>query len=269
MIKAIFVDLDGTLLNEEKEVSKFDIEAIRQAEQNGIEVIITTGRSRKVALDIREKLGATRYIISSNGSDIYDIKSNKTIYNSPIESDLLKKIYNIAKTNNLRLAMNIDDKLYINKILYKDDKKEFLLSEEQIKKYIENKNVVQIVLLDKDRDIMKKVKLDIEKLKEIKIENQSLGLIDGCEKISRTYFLDIINKCNNKAKAIKRLCEYLKIDLSEIAAIGDSPNDIPMLEIAKDKVSMGNGTEEIKKIANIITDTNTNSGVGKYIKSIL
>lgn len=268
MIKAIFIDLDGTLLNEMRTVNEMDIGAIKEAEKSGIEVIITTGRSRKDASEIREILGATRYIISSNGSEIYDAEKNKIIYNSPIKKETLIQIYNIAKQNKLKLSINTDSQLYINKLTYSDEKDK-LISDNQMKEYIKSKEIVQISLSNNEKDIMKKIKTEISQFKDIKIENQSLGLIDGCEKKSKMYFCDIINQYNNKANSIKILCEYLNIDLNEIAAIGDSPNDILMLELAKDKVAMGNGTNEIKKVANIITDTNTNCGVGKYIKSIL
>lgn len=268
MIKAIFVDLDNTLLNDKKLVSREDIEQIIKAEERGIKVVITTGRSRKDGLEIQKLLKVTRYIISSNGADIYDLQENKIIYNSPIQKKSLEKIYEISNQNKLKISINTESELYINKLTYQDEN-DLLISDDKMKEYIRDKDIVQIVISNKDRIVMKQVKNQIMQLEGLKIENQSLGLIDGCEKISKNYFCDIINSCNNKANAIKKLCKYLNINLDEIAAIGDSPNDIPMLEIAKDKVAMGNATEEVKKIANIITSTNTDGGVGKYIESIL
>ena len=78
-----------------------------------------------------------------------------------------------------------------------------------------------------------------------------------------------MNKEVDKSKSILRLCEILNINIEEVIAIGDSYNDISMIETAGVGIAMGNGVQEIKEIADFITDTNENDGVAKAIKKYI
>jgi Cof subfamily protein (haloacid dehalogenase superfamily) len=86
---------------------------------------------------------------------------------------------------------------------------------------------------------------------------------------SAKFFLEFLNKETNKGKALKALCEYLKIDPSEVMAIGDEENDLSMLEYAGHKIAMDNANKKLKDIATYITSSNNDEGVGKAVEKLV
>ena len=86
---------------------------------------------------------------------------------------------------------------------------------------------------------------------------------------SQQYLLEVLKKGVNKAFGLEKLAAALNIDPCEIAAIGDAANDIEMLEYAGLAIAMGNASEEVKVISDIVTDTNENNGVIKAIDNLI
>ena len=84
----------------------------------------------------------------------------------------------------------------------------------------------------------------------------------------KPFFLDITCKGTSKGNAIKKLCEYLKIDLKDSVALGDSYNDLSMFEVVGHSVAMGNAPEDIKRIVDEVTDTNNEDGVAKFLEKL-
>ena len=112
-IKAIFIDSEGTLRNKNKEINLETSDIIKKLESIGIHVIITTGLPRFLSRNISLKANASRYLISSNGSDIYDLDKNKSINNSYIDTEIVKNIYNLSN-NNYNLILGVGEYEYSN-----------------------------------------------------------------------------------------------------------------------------------------------------------
>ena len=269
MVKAIFIDIDGTLLNSKKEISNRSKKAINECCKRDIKVILTSGRSRLSVLEFMHKIKASLYIISSNGADAYDVANEKEIIKDIMNKNDVKKIYNFAKKNDMKLELNFRSSSARNKA-YKMQDLLFKKSDKEISNIIKNEEIVQCIIMGKDIEKMQKYKTFVkEKLEDSKIENESKRLNDMSLKPSKKYYCDTVAKGVTKGKAVDAVCKYLKIDKSDIIAIGDGKNDVSMFRKAEDSVAMGNANEKVKDKAKHITDTNDNDGLAMYLEKIL
>lgn len=278
MYKYIFIDLDGTLLNDKKEISEENIKWLNRAyKEKGITTIITTGRQYGFVEDLYKKYNCSfgDYVIASNGAIIKNIKTgeyiNKEIFN----------IEEIKELNKICLDLNLD---YI--IIYDEknaymERKDVILQENKIQK---DKIYVDSVLeLLEDSEEVETVQCIIggakEKLnsaiKEVR-KNNNWDNSPICEYRNkdeevdiREYYFDVMRKDCNKKNAIKKIMDTLGINHDEIIVIGDGGNDLPMFEYAKLKIAMENGSDALKQKADYITDTNNNDGVAKAIRKFL
>ncbi len=108
MVKAIFMDSEGTLKNKKNEIEMETVNIINDIEQKGVPVVITTGLPRFISNKIANRVGANSYLISSNGADIFDLKRNKSIKEIYINKEFLKKIYEESKNDyNIILGVGI------------------------------------------------------------------------------------------------------------------------------------------------------------------
>lgn len=118
--------------------------------------------------------------------------------------------------------------------------------------------IVKVVCINKDNI---NIVSEVRKL----LEDSCIFEIESAE----NYFCEINKKGISKGKAVLDLAKHLGIDISEVICIGDSGNDIEMLKVAGLSIAMGNAENRVKSIADYITDTNNNSGVGKALKKFI
>ena len=128
--------------------------------------------------------------------------------------------------------------------------------------------ITQCVFSSLNLENIRNIKDEINDIKDIEIVNLSKCLVNNKFPKEKPFFLDITCKDTSKGNAIKNLCEYLKIDLKDSVAIGDSYNDITMFEVVGHSVAMGNAPEDIKKIVDEVTDTNNEDGVAKFLENL-
>lgn len=269
MIKAVFIDIDETLLNSQRKISTNTKKQIKQCVvDKGIKIILTSGRSRKDAIEYQKEIGASPYIISSNGASAYDALENKEIYNETLKKETVKKLLNYANNNEYKINLNYKDKLVLNKAFYPDEKdKERTI--EQLEEIAEKEPVVQCVLFNTNIEKMREFKAYLEKeFNDIQIINQSKKLKNPNLPESKNYYCDVTSKLVSKGKAVQSICEYLQIKKEEIITIGDGENDISMFEITPNSIAMKNAQESVKKHAKYITDSNDEDGVAKVLEKI-
>lgn len=269
MIKAVFIDMDGTLFNSQREVTENTQIAIRKCIEQKIKIILTSGRSRANLLKYQKMIGTSPYIISSNGADVYDIEKQKEIYIDSIPNQELKRLLEYSQKNDCRITLNYGVELAMNKMFYSDEEPN-IKSEEELNQIVEKDKVVQCVIANKDIEKIRKFKAYLEKeILGVKIENESKRLKNPNIKPSKHYYCDITACGTSKGKGVMKMCEYLGLKLTEIAVIGDGENDVSMFKVAKESVAMGNSEEEVKANAKYITETNDNEGVAKFLEKIL
>lgn len=269
--KLIATDMDGTLLNSQNKITDRNKEAILEALEAGVKVILCTGRIFTSALYYAKSLELDTPIIACNGAYIGEQDKSKIIYEEPISLQTFRKIVEIAEEEKMYYHFYDDSTFYArelndtimnymnwNKERDEMDRIDIRIAEnplDAIEK--ENSKVYKIVFVDENR----------RKLKNFR---KKISTIEGIEVVSSWWSnIEIMNEGVSKGKALNKLCEMLNISMDEVIAIGDNENDIPMLKTAGLGVAMKNGEEEAKEAADYIADTNDESGVGKIIEKFI
>ena len=239
-MKLIATDLDGTLLQPDSTISKYDLEWINKAEESGIKVIVATGRQYTAVLELLSKSNfKPDYIITDNGSCAYSVKDNKKICSYPIKEDTVKEILDFLESNNYPYGLSSDK----HRIHFRDISKR--LTDEF------NRN--QSVIPDLDRN-------HLDSLVSF-IESDSALYVDS--------YKDILN-LNTDLFNISALSfdpNRIKDGIADTMAIGDNYNDVSMFEHAYHSVAMGNSNDDIKNLCRYTTLTNLENGVGHAIKT--
>lgn len=266
MIKAIFIDIDGTLRNSERELSIKTINTIKNVTENGILVILCSGRPRKYTEKISRECFASKYIITSSGGNIFDYEQNKVLYINKMNKEAIIKLYEIANPADVRFIMNVGEGRVVNKVKHPDQ--EIKLGED-IRSFVYNNDVVQCTIADSDFDKIKNLIPKLEQVENVEIKNRHKSLLDIKFKDDKTIFCDIANIDCNKGTAIKKLLEILNIQKEEAIAIGDDNNDLSMFEQVGYKVAVANAIDIVKEKADEITLSNDDDGVAVFLEKLL
>ena len=289
MYKLIAIDLDGTLLNSYGQVSEKNKRVLNDAIEQGIEVVLASGRSSNSIKNIATDLKNAKYIICGNGSLIYDLQKEEIIYDKFIEKKKALQIIQICEQNsiyynvyteNMVIAKTLDNNVlfYHQENANKSDSKKTKINlVENIYEYVdnlENENILKFTISDKSSIIFNSI---IKKLREIKnidvldVAHMSRKIIkSGTEEISLEYYYTEITSENvDKWNAIMWLAKNLNINESEIMTIGDNVNDKLMIQNAGLGVAMGNSAPYIKEIADEVVATNNEDGVAEAVEMSL
>lgn len=288
MYRLVAIDLDGTMLNQYGLVTQRTKEAIKNAQESGIEVVIASGRPTDSVKTIAQEINSNKYFISGNGAIIYDITNDEIIYENTLKKQKVLDIIKICEENSIYYNIYTEKEIlakslqcnvlyYYKENLNKDEKNKTQINiVENIYNYISNRDekVVKITICDNHQvifnSIMRKLK-EISEIEVLEVSHMSRKIIkQGTEDVPIEYFYTEISAKNvDKWNAIEFLKEKMKIEKNEIIAIGDNMNDKIMIENAGLGIAMGESTPVIKEIADVVTDTNCNDGVAKALEKIL
>ncbi len=261
MYQAVFIDIDKTLLNSDGNVTPRTIFAIEQAKKQGISIFLISGRSRMSAIKFQEF--SSRYMINSNGADIYDCEKKEALYQSVMEAEICKKLYEMAQKESMVIKLDFGLARVVNKPEYLESYEiEFT---ENIDDFLRNNKVIQIAVCDECLEKIENLRKYIEEITTIKVINQFIWEVNG--KIMHA--IHITNTDVSKGNAMLKLCKFLKIERKETVAIGDKVNDISMIKMAGLGVAMRNASDEIKQIADMVTSSNEENGVAEVLERIM
>ena len=289
MYKLVAIDLDGTLLNSYGEVSDENKQAIKNAINKGVEVVLSSGRIGDSVESIANELGANNYYISGNGSMLYNMKEEKIEYENFISKEKMLKLIKICDENSIYYSiytenMVITKSLKYNVVFYnyENSKKAFdkrtnINIVQNVYEYVENledNKFLKITICDDSEIIFSRI---IEKFKKINnidvldVSHMSRKIIkDGTEEVPiEYYYTEITNKNVDKWTAIEYLIEKLNIKKEEVIAIGDNMNDKLMIKNAGVGVAMGQSNPIIKEMADVVTQDNNNNGVANILNKII
>ncbi|MBS5937899.1 Cof-type HAD-IIB family hydrolase [Clostridium sp.] len=274
-IKLICIDMDGTLLNSNHEVSERNKEALKKASELGVNIAITTGRLFCSARYYSDLIGIDTPVIASNGSYIKNKFNDTAILENPMPKDVAIEIYNIVKKHGLTVNFNSWDTLIREDFIPENHAYYIMnqdLPEEKRVKFLVCEDIIA-TLEDFQGNILKGIVFEDGKNKD--------NLWAAKEELKDTFGdkLHVVSSGDNnfevmmgnssKGNAVAYLAESLGIKPEEVMCIGDSENDISMIKYAGVGVAMGNGLDIVKEVADYITDTNNNSGVGKAIEEFV
>ncbi|MFD7520663.1 Cof-type HAD-IIB family hydrolase [Paenibacillus chitinolyticus] len=236
--KLVALDMDGTLLNEEKQVSPANREAIYAALEAGVTVIFSTGRGVQSALPYAEELKLQTPIVSVNGSEIWKAPHD-LLKRTLLDLDLVRRMYDLAIEHDTWYWAYSVEGMY-----NRDNWAEDITKPEWLKFgfYTENKESLEII------------RGELARWGELEITN------------SHPDNLELNPKGISKASGIEEVCKLLGIEMSQVIAMGDSENDIAMIRAAGLGVAMGNAQDGVKRIADLVTVTNDEDGVAKIIQ---
>lgn len=266
MYKLIALDMDGTLLNEDKVVSEKNKEALKKAKELGVYVVLASGRPIDGLLKFLEELnllGEDDYVLSYNGCLVQKTKTREAVCDVTLKGRDLKYLKKLA------------DEAGLNIHAFSKEKGLITPKENKYTTYEAHQNGIDFHIDDfsgikDDEDIIKVMMIDepeildegMKKLPSEVYEKYSVAK-------SAPFFLEFFNKEASKGIGVKLLADHLGIKREEIIAVGDEMNDFSMIEYAGLGVAMGNACEKIKEIANFVTDTNDNDGVAKVVEEFI
>ncbi len=258
MIKMVVTDIDGTIYSPEIGVTQEIKDCFKRLKQNNIKLVIATGRTVKSTQGMSKRFGVEVPLICYQGAVV--ASPSGEIWNAKYYNEkTARQVINDLRAKNIHINVYVNDQLYVEN----DD--------DYIKEYIKDKMITYKVVNSFDE-------LKFDKLNKVLAIDNDKDLINSLVKElgkkykddtfvvkSTDYFCEIANKDATKGNAVKFLAQKWGLGLDEVLAIGDQNNDIDMVKVAGVGVAMGNGTSEIKKEADYITDTVENFG---FIKAI-
>lgn len=267
-VKLIALDLDDTLLNHDLEITPKTVAALRKAAENGIYIVLCSGRAENAilpfirALDIAGKEYG-RYLIAANGASIFDLHKRLSIYTNKVSGDILLYIYEEAKKRGLPAQVYDPSTIYAsvdNEWTQKDSK---LCG---LRLQIEN-NFEDFLKTGHPKMVIPAAP---EKVAEFLpfLKEKLAGKADVF--ISKPYFLEVMAYGCGKGSSVLWLADYLNIPKEETMAFGDSMNDESMILGTEYGVAMSNGLEAIREKAKFVTrKTNNNDGIADFLEDFV
>lgn len=263
--KMIVLDLDDTLLRDDHTISARTKEALMKAQELGVKVVLASGRPTYGMRHIAQELNLGQYgsfILSFNGGKIINCSSEEEMFSSTLSPKAVQQLYELSVREEVYIHTYIGD--------------EIITQDENPYTDIEAKltglpiKIVPIFVNEVNEPVVKCLMVGPpEQLKEVEKKLQVELEEEFSIMRSKPYFLEFTEKGVTKGTSLNQLIQACGIKREEVIAIGDSYNDMSMIEFAGFGVAMGNAPDDIKEIANFVTDTNMNDGVAKVVEEYI
>lgn len=252
----IFSDIDGTIYPRSKEIHPENITEIKKAQDEGIEFVICTGNGyfENVA-NLTTRLNA-RYAITSNGASIFDRELNDFIFKAMIDKDIANEILKFSIENKTGSNFWDDEFLYINK--YTDQRVIDVMK--------------SVMILDKEPIVRDSITRDIFKIEFYDEKHKIDAMVEFLKKFNlqiarmKDNHVEVTNNNVSKGDGIKWLCQNNNWNISKTMGIGDSANDLPMFEVVEYSYAMGNGSDQVKNLADYTVESVELGGLAEGIK---
>lgn len=268
-VKLILLDLDGTVLDNNKNLSVENRRALERAAARGIYIVPASGRLYEGMPESVRELPFVRYAVGSNGAQVYDAREKKVLHRAEIPPLLAGRVYDYLDTLPVIYDCYMDGSGWMDSAQYAciDE----FISDPVIKAMVktlrspvegfrafvaaQGKSLQKIQMFFKDMDARA---LELKRLAELFPE------LTASSSIYNNIELNI--QSATKGEALRFLCRHLGIDVRDTMAFGDKSNDLPMIRAAGLGVAMANADEELLAEADYITDTNDRNGVAQALE---
>lgn len=268
-IRIILLDLDGTLLTREKQLSGANRAALERAADMGIWIVPSTGRFYEGIPAVVRELPFVRYAVTINGAQVYDAAEKRVLHRAEIPPEAAERVFDRLDTLPVTYDCFLDGWGYMDAENYA-----------RIDRFIEDPRVNRMV---------KELRRPVEHFREfIRRENRPLQKIqmffrdmdrrrEALESLAREFpdmavtssisnNIEINDRAATKGEALRFLCRYLGLEIRDTMAFGDGSNDMSMIQAAGIGVAMANADPDLKAAADFVTDTNDADGVAKAIE---
>lgn len=270
-IKLVAMDLDNTLLDSDKQISKHTEEVLKEAIRQGVYIVPATGRIFKAIPEFLRNIEGVRYALCCNGATVYDQYKDQIIYTNHLAKDVALELFDILEKYHCSYDIYQNGQGYMERrfLEHLSDYKvtghifELIRSTrlpvEDLRKHIEE-NPMGIEKISVFFDDMEERAAAREELTQKNIASVSSALDNNIE----------LNQFGcDKGDGLTHLAEYLGLSMNEVMACGDAGNDTMMIKAAGMGVVMKNGKEELKEIADFVTRTNDEDGVAYAIEKLV
>ena len=262
--KLLVLDVDGTLLNNQKEISPRTLAALLKVQQMGVHIVLASGRPTNGVMPIAEKLELNHYggyILSYNGGQIINVQTGELLFENRIDPEWIPYFEKKAKKNDFAIFTY---------------HKDFILTDKPDNKYViqeANLNKMQIVGVDNFAEAVdfppcKCMLASDDEEALIGLENHWKKRLDGVLDAFRSepYFLEVVPQFIDKGNTLGVLMTKLSVSPEEVIAIGDGVCDVTMLQLAGVGIAMGNAEDSVKACVDKTTLTNEEEGVAVAVE---
>ena len=258
--KLIVSDMDETLLNDNREISKSNLEMIRLArEKYGVKLVPATGRGYASIQDELALLGLHdlpgEYVISYNGAIITENKGNTLLQSNGLDYSVMKEIFDFGLTKDVCQHVYTKDTVYVfNVNPYEKEKMDgynggCVYVEENSVDFLKNEKIYKILFQNTNVPYL------------MSLEEPMKNLTKNCAvSYSSNRYMEFNTAGIDKGNGLRAVAEILGIDIKDTIAVGDNYNDIPMLKTAGLSVAVSNAVDDAKKAARYVTKADNNKG---------
>ncbi|OXS60738.1 hypothetical protein B0G93_1075 [Bacillus sp. V-88] len=284
MITFIATDMDGTLLNEKQEISEANKQAILDAQEQGIEVVVATGRSYEEARYVIQEAGISCDIVCANGAEVRN-KQGEIIYQAGIESSRAREIAAVLNETGIYFEIYTDEGTYtenyemgVELIVNIFTTANPGVSEEQVRQAARErfeKGHIKLVedygvLFSDDSQLVYKFLVFSFDEKQLQEANEKLSALTGIAiSSSGKENIEVNSLEAQKGVALEKLLKDKGLSPQHAMAMGDNLNDLSMMKVVGRPVAMGNALDQIKDFCPFITATNKEDGVAKAIQEVI
>jgi len=275
-IRLLAIDIDGTLLDPNFEISAENLTALRRAHEGGIEIILVTGRRHAFAFPIAERLGFydKLWLISSNGA-ITRSFTGETFHRDLLPAETARRLAREMKSFRGNLVVTFDQETKGALVL--EHTRELTGS---IQRWLKNNmEFIDFVIPIEDaltRDPVQAMFCGgVERMQQAQTALLASDLKPDVTVLKTEYphrdlcIMDVLNRDCSKGHALRRWAEFRGLEAAEVMAIGDNYNDVEMLEFAGVPVVMGNASDELKQNGWHVTLSNSENGVAAAVEKFV
>ena len=265
--KLLVLDVDGTLLNDEREISKRTLAALLKVQQMGVRIVLASGRPTYGLMPLAKTLELGNYggfVLSYNGCQIIKAQNGEILFERRINPEMLPYLEKKARKNGFAIFTYHDDTLLTDSPDNEYIKNEALLNNLKIIKEDEFSTAIDFApckcMLVSDKE---KALIGLEQ----HWEKRLAGTLDAFR--SEPYFLEVVPCGVNKANTLGALLEHLGVTREEVIAVGDGVCDVTMLQLAGMGVAMGHSQDSVKVCADYVTASNEEDGVALAVEKLI
>ncbi len=263
----LVMDMDDTLLREDLTISEEVKAKLALAEDQGIIVVLASGRVPHAMHRYIEELGLDKkegYAVCTNGSYIIETDTFETVHEKLLPKDFALEVHKTVKEMGMPIQVYLDDTIhvsfendYTNKDCELTGLKKSIMADPDA--FVANNKVSKFVIPG-DPAVLKDIEV---KLKELYSDRANIYT-------SKPYFLEVLPTDADKRHAIEKLAEILGFDRKEIVAVGDAMNDIGMLKYAGLGIAMKNAADAVKEVADVVLDfSNEEDGIARVVETYI
>ena len=265
--KLLVLDVDGTLLNDEREISKRTLAALLKVQQMGVRIVLASGRPTYGLMPLAKTLELGNYggfVLSYNGCQIIKAQNGEILFERRINPEMLPYLEKKARKNGFAIFTYHDDTLITDSPDNEYIKNEALLNNLKIIREDEFSTAIDFApckcMLVSDKE---KALIGLEQ----HWEKRLAGTLDAFR--SELYFLEVVPCGVNKANTLGALLEHLGVTREEVIAVGDGVCDVTMLQLAGMGVAMGHSQDSVKVCADYVTASNEEDGVALAVEKLI